>query len=57
MKPSINAAVGCIAGVDISMILVTGSCWMDLIIDFLAKDQVPDDEKKANRIRRVAPRY
>ena len=57
MKPSINAAVGCIAGVDISMILVTGSCWMDLIIDFLAEDQVPDDEKKANRIRRVAPRY
>ena len=30
---------------------------MNPIIDFLAKDKVPDDEKEAKKIRRVAPRY
>ena len=57
VKSSINAAVACTAGVDIAMISATGSCWMDLIIDFLAEDRVLDDEKEANRIRGVAPRY
>ena len=28
-----------------------GPCWMDPIINFLANDRVPDDEKEANRIR------
>ena len=30
---------------------------MDPIIDFLAKDRVPNDEKKANRVRQIAARY
>ena len=30
---------------------------MDPIINFLAKDQVPDDEKEANRVCRVTTRY
>ena len=30
---------------------------MNPIIDFLAKDKVPDNEKEAKMIRRVAPRY
>ena len=30
---------------------------MNPIIDFLAGDKVPDDEKKAKKIRRVAPQY
>ena len=30
---------------------------MNPIIDFLAEDKVPDDEKEAKKIRRVAPRY
>ena len=30
---------------------------MNPIIDFLAEDRVPDDEKEANRVRRVAARY
>ena len=47
-KPSINAAVG------VSVIVISELCWMDPIIDFLAEDQVPDDEKEASRIRRVA---
>ena len=57
-EPSISVAdsVGT-AGVDVAMISVTGPCWMDLIIDFLAEDQVTDDEKEANKIRQVAARY
>ena len=30
---------------------------MDPIIDFLAEDRVPDDEKEANRVRQIASRY
>ena len=30
---------------------------MNPIIDFLAEDRVPDDEKEANRVRQVAARY
>ena len=30
---------------------------MDLIIDFLAKDQLPNDEKEASKVRQVAAQY
>ena len=30
---------------------------MNPIIDFLAEDQIPDDEKEVNKIRRVAAWY
>ena len=50
-KPSINAMIG------VSMIAMFEPCWMDPIIDFLAKDRVPDDEKEAVRISRVAAWY
>ena len=51
-EPSISVADSVdTAGVDVTMILVTGPCWMDPIIDFLAKDRVSDDEKEANMIR------
>ena len=30
---------------------------MDLIIDFLAEDRIPDDEKVASKVRRIAFRY
>jgi len=49
-EPSINTAVG----VGVAVISTTKPCWMDSIIDFLVKNQVPDDEKEANRVRRVA---
>ena len=39
------------------MISATGPYWMDSIIDFLAEDQVPDDENEANRVHRIATRY
>ena len=49
---SIKAAIGVGAtGVDIAMISAIGPCWIDPIIDFLAEDRVPDDEKEANKIR------
>ena len=38
-------------------ITTAGSCWMDLIIEFIAEDRIPDDESKANKIRRVASPY
>ena len=54
----IKAAIGVgVTGVDIAMILAIGPCWIDPIIDFLAEDRVPDDEKEANRVRQVAARY
>ena len=43
--------------VDMTAITTTGSCWMDLIIEFLAEDRVPDDESKANKVRRLASQY
>ena len=50
-QPSIDVAI------DVTMVSMPGPCWMDPIINFLAKDQVPDDEKEANRIRQVALWY
>ena len=50
-EPSINIAIG----VSVAMISTTGPCWMDPIINFLAKDRVPNNE--ANKVRQVAARY
>ena len=46
-----------IAGISVTTVLKTEPCWMDSIVDFLAKDRISYDEKKANRVRRVAPQY
>ena len=45
------------ARVEVAMISITKPCWMDPIIDFLTEDRVPDNEKEAEKIRRVASRY
>ncbi|XP_050270008.1 uncharacterized protein LOC126714030 [Quercus robur] len=56
--PSIGMEDNCnSAGVDVIVISTTRPCWMNPIIDFLAKDKVPDDEKEAKKIRRVASQY
>ena len=47
-KPSISA------GACVSLVATVGPCWMDPIIKFLAKDQVPDDEKEAGKIHLTA---
>jgi len=50
-------SIDTVVGVGVAMILLTERCWMDPIIDFLAKDRVPNDEKEANRVRQIAARY
>ena len=54
---SIGTTADSATRVHVTTITTTGSCWMDLIIEFLAKDRVSDDESKANKVRRVASRY
>ena len=57
-EPSIDMEDNCIsARVDVAMISTTEPCWMDPIIDLLAEDRVPNDEKEAKKILRVASRY
>ena len=51
VEPSIDARV------NVSTVKVSKPCWMDPIIDFLAQDCVPTDEKEAERLHRVATRY
>ena len=50
-EPCINATIGVLT------VITPESCWMDPIIDFLVEDRVPNDEKEASRVRRVAARY
>ena len=57
-EPSIKVAGDeGVAKVEVTTVATLGLSWMDPIIDFLADDRIPDDEKKANKIRRVAARY
>ena len=50
-EPSISARI------DVVVMGTSEPCWMDLIVDILAKERVPDDEKEANRMHKVAPQY
>ena len=50
-KPSVNATVG------VSVVAVSELCWMDPIIDFLAKDRVSDVENEVGKVHRVFARY
>ena len=45
------------ARVEVTAIMTLGPCWMNPIIDFLAEDRASDDEKEANKSRRVAAQY
>ena len=47
-EPSIDVKV------NVSLVMMFVLCWMDPIIDFLAEDCVPNDEKEAEKIRRTA---
>ena len=47
-------SINTVFGVGVAVISSTKRCWMDPIINFLAKDRVPNDEKDANRVCRVA---
>jgi len=50
-EPSISARI------DVAVMGTSEPCWMDLTVDFLAEELVPDDKKEANRMHRVAPQY
>ena len=57
-KPSVNTMTNVgVARVGVMVISTSEPCWMDPIIDFLAEDRVLNDEKEANRVRRIASRY
>ena len=57
-EPSINTTtdVG-VVGVSVTVISTSGPCWMDPIINFLAKDRVLDNKKEANKVYRIASRH
>lgn len=45
------------ARVNVSNVVVSKPCWMDPIVDFLAEDHLPNNEKEAERIHRTATRF
>ena len=51
VEPSINAGVG------VSQVTTVEPCWMDPIINFLAKDYLPANKKEAEKVPRTAARY
>ena len=51
VEPSISAEVG------VSLVAMVEPCWMDPIINFLAEDHVPDDEKEAEKVHRTSTQY
>ena len=50
-EPSINVVVG------VLLITTADPCWIDPIIDFLAEDRVPADEKEAEKVCRATTQY
>ena len=56
-EPGIGTAADGATRVDVTTITTIGLCWMDPIIEFLAKDRVPDNENEANKVRRIASWY
>ena len=53
-EPSISTMADWATKVDVAAITIAGLCWIDPIIEFLAKDRILDDESEANKVRRVA---
>ena len=58
MKPNINTMTDVsVARISVTIVTTAEPCWMDLIVDFLAKDRILDDKKEASRVRQIASRY
>ena len=52
IEPSKNTITDVsVVGINVTIVSTAESCWMDSIVDFLAKDCIPDDEKEASRVR------
>ena len=57
-EPSINTVTNVgVAGISVTAVSVVEPFWINLIIDFLAEDRIPNDEKEASRVRQIALRY
>ena len=57
-EPSINTVTDVsVARISFTAVTIAEPCWMDPIVDFLAEDCIPDDEKETSRVRRIASRY
>nr|XP_023879572.1 uncharacterized protein LOC111991997 [Quercus suber] len=57
-EPSVKVSNGLeSARIKVAAVKTLGPSWMDPIIDFLAEDQLPSDEKEGRKLRRTAPRY
>ena len=50
-EPSIDIKV------NVSTVMVFEPCWMDPIIDFLAEDHMPNNEKETKRVCKITARY
>ena len=50
MELIVELSINTTVGVGVAVISTTEPYWMDPIIDFLAEDRVPNDEKEANRV-------
>ena len=46
-----------IVGISVTAVSMVGPSWMDPIVDFLVEDHILNDEKEANKVRRVASCY
>ncbi|XP_050253830.1 uncharacterized protein LOC126699902 [Quercus robur] len=58
LEPSIKVAGSERAErVEVTAVATLGPSWMDPIVDFLADDLIPDDEKEANKVHRVVAWY
>ena len=57
-EPSITTVtdVG-VARISVTAVSIVEPCWMDPIVDFLVEDRIPDDEKEASKVRRIASWY
>ncbi|XP_023872625.1 uncharacterized protein LOC111985209 [Quercus suber] len=57
-EPSVKVSNGSkSAGIEVAAVKTLGPSWMDPIINFLAEDRLPGDEKESSKVRRMAPRY
>ena len=52
IEPSKNTITDVsVVGIRVTTVSAIEPCWMDPIVDFLAKDCMLDDEKEASRVR------
>ena len=57
IKVEVMKETGIDVKMNVSIVMVSESCWMDPIIDFLAKDCLPNDVKEVERIHRIAAQF